>query len=169
MIATADLSPCGRYRYTLGRAWDISDTPRRIVFVMLNPSTADGHKDDPTIRRVCHFARDWNFNTVTVVNLFAYRATYPEDLIRAEAGGVDISGPGNKAAIENAISTADDVVFAWGARRVPMLPFWSGFAYGVARKHGKVPKCVGVSKEGAPRHPLFMPADAERFPWEPRP
>src|SRR5690242_15488046 len=71
----------GRYRYSLWRAW--SPYHARIVFILLNPSTADEHKHDPTIRRCISFARTWNFGTIEVVNLFAYRATDYRELFKA--------------------------------------------------------------------------------------
>ena len=82
---TAILSPCGRYRYSLTQTWDsgtgkpenANEYSRRIVFVLLNPSTADGRTDDPTVRRCTAFARDWGYEGVVLVNLFAIRGTDP--------------------------------------------------------------------------------------------
>lgn len=66
------------YRYVLWRTWDKSLDAVR--FVALNPSTADAHIDDPTIRRCKSFAARWGFGGLEMVNLFAYRATRPADL-----------------------------------------------------------------------------------------
>lgn len=82
---TAVLSPCGRYRYSLTRTWDSDPSEqekenghsRRLVFVLLNPSTADGRTDDPTVRRCTAFARDWGYEGVVLVNLFAIRGADP--------------------------------------------------------------------------------------------
>ena len=72
----ADISPCGRYRYSLWRKWGPGAT---CMFVGLNPSTADETADDPTIRRCMAFARDWGYGALCMANLFAYRATDPAD------------------------------------------------------------------------------------------
>lgn len=79
-LRDAKLSADGLYRYRLGRTWCPSE--RGVVWVMLNPSTADAHFDDPTIRRCVGFARSWGMGWITVVNLYAFRATYPQELER---------------------------------------------------------------------------------------
>jgi hypothetical protein len=78
MISGAVISDCGRYRYQLWRIWDASKP--NVLFVMHNPSTADGLKDDPTIRRCIGFARSWGYGGIYVGNLFPYRATDPDEL-----------------------------------------------------------------------------------------
>jgi hypothetical protein len=80
----ATLSDCGRYRYRLWRRW--ADGPT-VLFVMLNPSTADADVDDPTIRRCIGFARSWGAGALEVVNLYAWRATQPAEL-KAAVGPV---------------------------------------------------------------------------------
>jgi hypothetical protein len=77
---SAVISPCGRYRYRLDRRW--ADGPS-IAWIMLNPSTADSNTDDPTIRRIRAFSQAWGFGALTVVNLYAWRATDPRDLWQA--------------------------------------------------------------------------------------
>ena len=77
---SAELSPCNQYRYLLSRT--LQQGTGTCTFVMLNPSTADGLKDDPTIRRCLGFASDWGFRHMQVVNLFAWRATYPKDMLK---------------------------------------------------------------------------------------
>ena len=72
----------GRYRYSLWRAW--SSYHPRIAFVLLNPSTADEQRNDPTIRRCIGFARAWNFGSMEVVNLFAYRTTDCRELLKID-------------------------------------------------------------------------------------
>src|SRR5437868_14686902 len=85
--ARAIFDPTGMYRYSLLREW-CADSPR-VAFIMLNPSTADDRKDDPTIRRCIGFAHSWGFGVLEVVNLFAYRATDSSKL----PGGDDPVGP----------------------------------------------------------------------------
>ena len=152
---TADLSPCGVYRYRLTRHWD-SSLPR-VRWVMVNPSTADASVDDPTIRRCMAFSRAWGCGSLVVVNLYAYRATDPDDLIRQFKAGVDVVGPDNDAAIVDACGTGLTVA-AWGAqhwaqqraKRVLTLLRLAG-----ARLHR-----IGVTKDGMPRHPLYVRGDA---------
>src|SRR4028119_2392792 len=74
----AIFDPTRTYRYALWRTWDAARPP--VAFVLLNPSTADARRDDPTIRRCANFARTWGFGGLEVVNLFAFRATHPTDL-----------------------------------------------------------------------------------------
>ena len=103
-------TPPARYRYRLSRTWD--PTGPVVAFVMLNPSTADAEVLDPTVRRCVGFARGWGFGSLEVVNLFAFRATDPRDLLRAAAP----VGAANDRAILDAASAADRVVVAWGTR-----------------------------------------------------
>lgn len=77
----ASISGCGRYRYALHRWWGHGTT---LGFIMLNPSTADADIDDPTIRRCMGFARDFGYDGIRVFNLYAYRATKPADLWKAD-------------------------------------------------------------------------------------
>ena len=86
---SATFSECRRYRYSLSRVWEWSDF--QAVFVGLNPSTADESNDDPTIRRCIGFAKDWGFGGILMLNLFAFRATKPEDMKLAD----DPVGPDN--------------------------------------------------------------------------
>jgi hypothetical protein len=112
----ADLSPCGTYRYLLGRR--VGDGQRAALFVMLNPSTADASDDDPTIRRCRRFARREGCGLLEVVNLFAYRATDPVALRLAE----DPVGPANDHFISKAVERAALVVVAWASSTAG----WSG-------------------------------------------
>lgn len=82
----AVLSPCGRYRYELTRRW----APGPLVgWVMLNPSRADAHTDDPTVRRCVGFAHRWGYGGLIIRNLYALRATDPAAL----ADHLDPVGP----------------------------------------------------------------------------
>lgn len=78
----AGLSPCGLYRFWLTRCW--APAKPCALFIMLNPSTADHEQDDATIRKCIGFARRWGMGSIRVANLFAYRATKPDDLKRAD-------------------------------------------------------------------------------------
>ena len=75
----AQFSPCKKYRYALWRTWNQDDG--HVMFIGLNPSTADEFTDDPTERRCMGFARRWGFGGIYMMNLFAFRATNPLDLL----------------------------------------------------------------------------------------
>jgi hypothetical protein len=146
----------GQYRYALWRVWD-PERPR-LCFVLLNPSTADAEHSDPTIRRCLGFARAWEFGSLEVVNLFAYRATHPADLFRA----VDPVGPENDSYIREAVARAARVVVGWGchgakhphsAAVLALMP--ASYCY-----------CLGVTKSKQPRHPLYLPANISLQTWQ---
>jgi hypothetical protein len=161
----ADLSPCGTYRYLLGRR--VGDGQRAALFVMLNPSTADASEDDPTIRRCRRFARREGCGLLEVVNLFAYRVTDPVALRFVE----DPVGSANDHFIEQAVARAGLVVVAWGALRRPLVRrAWAvgGAIYDHLPAHGRRgPFCLGMTANGAPRHPLYVRADQPLEPWSP--
>lgn len=131
-----------------------------LVFVMLNPSTADDSKDDPTIRRCIEFARSEGCGQLFVVNLFAARATNPRDLW----GMVDPVGPGNDAAIGEALKLGTAVA-AWGAVRRPQALIRARHVVGSFRVRWR---CLGLNSDGSPRHPLYVPASTPLSPWNPK-
>jgi hypothetical protein len=158
-VSDAIISPCGLYRYTLHRRIpSVLRWVRPCLFIMLNPSTADATVDDPTIRRCYGFAVDGGCTSLTVVNLFALRATDPDELARA----ADPVGPDNDHHIREQIYQHQQIGFviaAWGAH--PMAP---------QRARQIAPLLVHVSalaltKDGWPRHPLYLPKKLEPQPW----
>ncbi|MBC8090503.1 MAG: DUF1643 domain-containing protein [Pseudonocardia sp.] len=165
----AVLSADGTYRYSLTRSWPVdesttTDPLRSVAWVMLNPSIADAQVDDPTIRRVVGFTRRLGYRRAVVVNLYAYRATKPRMLDEVVATGGDPVGPDNDAMLDVVLSEAGLVVAAWGAHegtqdRVVRLR-------GLAAAHGHRLHCLGRTKAGHPRHPLYLPLLA---PLEPLP
>jgi hypothetical protein len=166
LITDATVSADGRYRYRLRRCWGPGTL---LPFVMLNPSTADARADDPTIRRCVGFARAHGFDGVTVVNLFAYRATKPADLWAAAADGVDIVGSGNDDLLldvfDHAARRGTPVVAAWGAG-APAARAADVAAY-AATWSADVLHHLGLTATGAPRHPLYVKADTPLTPWRP--
>ncbi len=152
MEKAAELSPCGAYRLRLSRVWDRVVTPA--VFVMLNPSTADAEKDDPTVRRCIGFAGSWGCGGLVVVNLFAFRATDPADLAKAAAP----IGPDNDQYVRDAAREGSPVVAAWGAH-APAAGRAAVVRY-VLDQAGVPLKALGFTKEGFPRHPLYVRGDA---------
>ncbi len=130
---------------------------------MLNPSTADASIDDPTIRRCKGFAKDWGYGALTVINLYAFRATDPKELWKAS----DPVGHNNDKWIEYICANyPGEITFvcAWGANAKPDRV--KQFVDLVA-KHPKVKlMCLGTTKAGAPKHPLYIKADQPLEPWD---
>jgi hypothetical protein len=157
----AVFSPCGRYRY---RLWRATGAPRdrrdrRVLWVMLNPSTADADRDDATIRRVIGFSRRWGYWRLDVCNLFAWRATDPAELTTV----ADPVGPENDGHIVQACETAADVILAWGGC---MPPRFGNRPLAVLRLLNRPLHCLGRTQAGQPAHPLRLPNDLDTMPWE---
>jgi hypothetical protein len=150
MTGGATFSADRRYRYRLWRRWD--RTRPVVAFVMLNPSTADARHDDPTIRRCVGFARRWGHGGIEVVNLFAYRATNPRALRTVR----DPVGPDNRRHIRGALRRAALVIVAWGAGADGSL---------LAELVGA--RCLGLTRAGRPRHPLYLRRDVRPAPFRP--
>lgn len=152
MFKTASLSDCGHYRYWLLRVWD--DSSPALPFVMLNPSTADASIDDPTIRRCMSFAEREGAGGLSVFNLFAYRATDPATL----KGLPSAQGPNNPryldSAMRYAVKHGVPVVCAWGSARIAQ-PEASALKRRAA-VWGVDLVCLGKTKDGSPRHPLYL-------------
>jgi hypothetical protein len=163
----AALSDCGRYRYRLWRRWGAGPT---VLFVMLNPSTADADVDDPTIRRCIAFARSWGAGGLEVCNLYAWRATNPDEL-KAARGPVGeypwqphvrhhINR--NDVEIQEAAAGAHRVVAAWGAWPGPIA--WRP-EYVLELLGPRPIEALKLTKHGAPWHPLYVRADAQPIPY----
>jgi hypothetical protein len=183
IAAGARISSCGIYRYSLWREWRGTHhpnnwrwlggkdgagaqfgEPKTCLFVMLNPSTADGEKDDATIRRCVGFAKAWKFERLEVVNLFAYRATKPRDVLKLQNERFDIIGWKNSELVAEASLDAGLIVCAWGSNvesfdptrdHVETVRGWLG---------SKPQFALGFTKDGHPRHPLYAPASAMPVP-----
>ncbi|MFE4857306.1 DUF1643 domain-containing protein [Streptomyces sp. NPDC056670] len=157
VLGSAVLSDCERYRYLLGREWGDGPTA---VFVMLNPSTADALRDDPTIRRCLGYARHWGCGALMVANLYAWRATDPDDLWTVD----DPVGPENDAHLYAAATVASEsggpLVGAWGANAKP-----DRIAAVLALPGMDRLTALDVTKAGQPKHPLYLKAELTPQPW----
>jgi hypothetical protein len=152
LICSAVLSPCRAYRYDLWRRWS-EDAPY-CMFVGLNPSTADETQDDPTIRRCVGYAKRWNYGGLCMVNLFAFRATQPRDMMAAQ----DPIGPDNDRTLKTLSQGAGMIIAAWGKdgsymgrdkQVMALLPHLY---------------CLKQNKDGSPAHPLYLRGDATPYP-----
>jgi hypothetical protein len=152
MHADAAFSTCRRYRFALWRRWD--DGPR-VLFVLLNPSTADESTDDPTVRRCTGFARNWGFGSMTIANLFALRSSSPAALFAS----ADPVGPGNDDWLIRLRDESSLTVAGWGNRGRLL-----GRSTVVKRIFPRL-QVLGLTVFGEPRHPLYVRSDVLPRPW----
>lgn len=148
----ADISQCGRYRYTLWCSWGPGAW---VNFCCLNPSKADAKVNDPSFTRMVNFARSWGFDGLIVTNLFAFRATDPRDMKAAD----DPVGPLNDSALLEASLMAKKTVAAWGAH---------GTFKGRDQKVRAMLQSLHylrLTKDGHPGHPLYLPCDLTPQPY----
>ena len=150
-----------RHRYTLERIIPGGATEQgaTVLFVCLNPSTADEIQDDPTVRRCLGYAKRWGFSRLVVCNIFALRSTDPKALYEHP----DPVGPANDRHLLGEAIRADRVVAAWGfhggheLRGATVLRMLLDLKPEI--------HVLGQTKDGHPRHPLYLRADAEPVLW----
>ena len=155
----ARFSRNGRYRYLLTRP---IGTGPRVTFVMLNPSTADAFRNDPTIRKCIGFAQRWQCGQLTVINLFALRTPSPRDLHHDP----DPVGPRNRATIiqimQQLIPNQDIIIAAWGTHG--QLHNQAEKSLRLMNQFGIEIECLGHTMGGHPRHPLYVRYETKRTP-----
>lgn len=138
----AIFSDCRKYRYVLWRIWDTNKP--FIMFIGLNPSTANEKTDDPTIRRVQRFAFDWGYGGVIMMNLFVYVTSSPEELEKCN----DHLSLNNEWLTSVAV-ICERIIFAWGSfkqareRAKEVKKMFDGYA-------------LAINKDGSPKHPLYI-------------
>ena len=143
----ATFSDCRKYRYALSRTWD--GKKKTVLFIGLNPSTADENIDDPTIRRCINYAQNWGYGSLLMVNLFAYRATIPTELKNVK----NPIGNDNDLHITELLKKADLAVATWGNEG------------SLLNRDKDVKKiipnlmCLNINKSGQPAHPLYQKKD----------
>lgn len=108
MEKDAELSSCRKYRYALWRTWD--EDKMKVMFIGLNPSTANEFKDDPTVTRCISYAKQWGYGGIIMGNIFAYRTSSTDEMKRAE----DPIGRENDAWLNRLSEQADIIVAMWG-------------------------------------------------------
>lgn len=155
--STAVYSDCERYRYSLTRIWDRAG--KRVLFVMLNPSTATEVQNDPTVERCERRARALGFGSFSVTNIFAWRDTDPFKMRKAS----DPVGPHNDKAILEAAALSDTILCAWGTHgehlgRGPAME-------AILRGQPKPLFHLGLSKAGHPKHPLYISYSQLPIAW----
>ncbi|MGB0799341.1 MAG: DUF1643 domain-containing protein [Planktomarina sp.] len=157
--STAVYSDCEKYRYLLTREWDTSG--RKVLFVMLNPSTATEVQNDPTVERCERRARTLGFGAFRVTNIFAWRDTDPRKMRAAK----DPVGPDNDQAILDSTTWADQVVAAWGTHGAHMDR--GAQVTAMLRAADKPIYHLGLSKAGHPKHPLYIAYSEQPQLWQP--
>lgn len=161
---SATISDCGKYRYTLTRkTHSILRWNKPCLFIMLNPSTADAKIDDPTIKKCLHYARREGCTDLTVVNLFALRATDPQELLKHD----DPTGSENWKHILDQIQAhrLGLVVLAWGSHKFIRPKYVDAILFQLFRAN-ITPKCLAINQDGNPRHPLYVPKDQKLIDFE---
>jgi hypothetical protein len=154
-LPDAEFSPCRTWRYVLRRRWG-SGPP--VGFILLNPSTADETRDDPTIRRCVGYAKGWGFGALTLGNLFALRSTDP----RALRSAFDPIGPANDTSLLAICDeTGGNIICGWGSHGSFM-----GRGAEVTKRlleWGARPMALKLTGAGDPGHPLYLRADLKPF------
>ncbi len=149
---TATFSDCEKYRYALEIVWD--DKLALMQMIALNPSTADELNDDPTLRRVKSFARDWGYGGIVMTNIFAFRSTDPK-IMRVQA---DPIGPENDRHLLETRERCPFAIAGWGNHGAFMdRGNW-------VRRNIRELHCFRLTQAGQPEHPLYMPSSMRPIP-----
>lgn len=170
----AEISECGRYRYHLLRQWHRpGPSLGTVVFLMINPSTADATQDDATIRKCMGFADIWGYHGVSITNLFALRSREPKALCEPNyLTGDELLGPDYDRHLFLTVIRAPLIVPAWGCadtlrRRTVLSERPAKVLARIREINPDVPiMCLGRSKDGTPRHPLMLPYSTQLEPFE---
>lgn len=152
------------FRYLLWRVWD--DSLPLLIFIMLNPSTADEDNNDPTVERCERRARRDGFGGVMVLNIFAFRATDPKDMKAAEDPIGDKNDYFIRSMMVKAREHGDTIVVAWGSHGVYLARASQVAAF--AKELGVQLYALGLTKDYEPRHPLYLKNEALLIPWPKR-
>jgi hypothetical protein len=175
-VNICQFSACRSYRYTLLHSFrkesdefigvDLPPEQRRqVMWIGLNPSTADEQRLDPTLRRVRGFSHQWGFNTFIMTNVFAFRATLPKDMRKAP----DPIGSENDRVLIETARACEHVVACWGG----LSNFPRSLRHRAAsirimlRDAGRPVQCLGCNDDGSPKHPLYLDATTPLVPLQP--
>jgi len=147
VLKEAKFSKDGKHRFSLSRTWD--EEKGKVVFIGLNPSTANEENDDPTIRRVTRFAKDWGYGGIVMINLFTMITPYPKELDPNRF--TDLAD----WIIREESQKCNKVICAWGSFKIAKMRglevmTWLGECY-----------ALQINRDGSPKHPLYVKADIE--------
>jgi hypothetical protein len=150
-----------RHRYSLIHRWNPLFSESLIMWIGLNPSTADESQLDPTLTRIASFSKREGFDGFWMANVFALRTPYPKEMMAAK----DPVGPDNDASLRLGASRCAKIVAAWGA-----IGEYQSRAEAVAQLFpGRELWCLGTTKDGHPRHPLYVAGQQPLVRWKPSP
>ncbi|MEE3035291.1 MAG: DUF1643 domain-containing protein [Bacteroidota bacterium] len=141
MIKSAILSDDRKHRYLLSRIWNQNN--ENILFIMLNPSSADEDLDDRTTKKIIRFSKKWGFGGLYICNLYTYRTSSPKKLFSLAKN----KRGSNKDEIKKHAKKCSKVVYAWGNKE--KVPSW-------LNEMVLNPTYIELSKEGVPKHPLYL-------------
>ncbi len=169
MISSADISPCGRYRYSLTRIWNDIENPRIVCFAALNPSTANATVNDNTILREIAFGKTWGMDGLFKVNMYTWQETSPKKLFQA-GENYDILGLSMEATVKLIVDRkCEFVVCGWGTnankKYASRIASRGEQFRDYAAIYGLKLFCLGINQDGSPKHPLYLPPDTPLQPW----
>ncbi len=164
--STCQISKDRRRRYTLRRVWDPGKPS--VVWILLNPSTADAKKDDATIRKIVGFSDRWGYGSITVINLFSVRSTFPSEIpgLLEDHNESAMSFSRKEISIlRNSSTAAETVVVAWGngSKASALVKARSEIVLDIlgACVPAERIKCLGKTAAGNPRHPVRLGYDTK--------
>lgn len=155
---SAVFSKCGTYRYALRRRWGRQSSRNTLMLIGVNPSVANAEKDDPTMKRCITFAKGWGYDGLVMVNAFGFVSSNPKVMLAAK----DPIGPANDRAILFYLEQVKDVAAVWGVNCPEER------AEQVRRLINRPMLCLGLTKDGHPKHPVRLSGKTMLEPyWEP--
>ena len=171
IIKRASISGCGTYRHWLTRQWG-PNRSSRVCWIMLNPSTADHQKDDPTLLRIIKFSQSWGYDGLIVVNLYPFRSSSPKKCKSWLAAGQVLGRiDSNLVVLANAVEFSSLTMAAWGNG----ADWDTRIVANVLGKINSTPPttlihCLGTTRAGNPKHPLArgkhrVTNDQQPVPW----
>jgi len=145
-----EFSPDQKYRYYLQRNFK-KNAKNLLVFIMLNPSTANEQYNDPTVERCQNHALNKNYDGMIILNIFAYRTTNPKQLLQTK----NPIGEKNNQTIINTIKKHQNIICAWGNHGKILNR--SNEIKKILKKHRKKTQAFEITKQNEPKHPLYIP------------
>lgn len=160
MIGAVKISDCGRYRHWLSREW--GSKPDSVLFIGLNPSVATDERNDPTVTREIYFAKREGFEKYIKVNLLDFRATDPRTL---NERGLRIRSEENLVYINDLVLKSKVVIVAWGNPDRRLFSY-SQDVKSILKASNRKVYCLGTTKAGNPRHPLYLKSDSPLIDYD---